>query len=126
MTKPLDELNALEEAEAEELSGTPYLALQDKTAGKSKLFAALAFVHKRRSDPTLKFRDYAKTCGTLQNIDYLFDDPDEAEQVDDADELEDGESDPFPEGAPSEGAGAAGDEPADAEGAVLSGDGDPT
>jgi len=134
----MDELNALEEAEAEQLSGVSIFALETDEP-KAKLLAALAFIHKRRSDPKLKYGEYLKSARTKDNMTYLFTDPDEVDE-DESEEDQDvdvsggphpdaedralddaGEpTEPFREAVgPGGGAEAPGDV-ADAEGAVLS------
>ena len=112
MARPLDELNALEESQAEEASGCSIFSLEED-GPKAKLYAALAWVHKRRADPKLKFTDHLKASKTLDNITYLLHDPVAGEDADD----------PF-RGDGDEAAGADPGETADAEGPVLSGDGD--
>lgn len=122
-TKRVDELNALEESKAEELSGVSIMALETAEP-KAKLLAALAYVHRKRTAPDLKWGDYLKAEGTKANVAYLF--GSEAEDLEDA-ALDDGgedDADPFPEGGGEDGAPETGGAPGDAEGSVLSRDGD--
>lgn len=84
MTRRIDELNALEEAEAEQVSGASILSLETDQP-VAKLLGALAWVHKRRTDPKLKYGDYLKSARTKDNVAYLFrdsDDLDDDEQPD--------------------------------------------
>jgi hypothetical protein len=119
MTTRLDSLNALEEAAAEEAAGQPLTVLDDDNAPKVRIICALAWVHKRREQPELTFQEYLKTHRFRDALPYIFDDV-EADQADGAEAAEVAPvADPFPAGAHA--AAPAG--PADAEGAVLSGDG---
>lgn len=134
-TKRIDELNALEEAEAEEKSGVSITALELPNAPKAKILAALAWVHMKRTDPRLKFTDYATTHGTKDVAAYLFSseaaDAEEAaaaaaqdaldEQVDGL-EVDEDARDPFPEEAPDSGAEEGPGSMDDAESAVHAGD----
>lgn len=110
----LNDLNALEEAEAEEAAGVSILAaFANESSPRTKILGALAWVHRKREEPTLTFTDYMKSVKFRDIQEYLFGD-DDAEA----------EEDPFPESgeaSPAADAGAA----AGGEGAVLSGDGDP-
>lgn len=122
MTKPMDTLNALDEAQAEKLAGTSITALADDEAPKAKMYAALAYVARKKAGEDVgEFRDYLKTARTGSNLDYLFTEPAETK----ADELEqagDVEGAQFPAGD-VEGAGEVAPGAADAESAVLPGDG---
>lgn len=120
MGNRLDSLNALEEASAEEVARQAITVLQDDEAPKVRMMCALAWVHKRRTDPKLTFDAYLKTARFRDALDYLLGSDDEA---DDDTDSEDGDADPFPGGPGTGGAEAAPAGPADAEGAVLSGDG---
>lgn len=137
MTMRRDELNALEEAEAEQRAGCSILAI-DRDEPVARLFAALAWVHKRRTEPKLTFEDHLKAGRTKDNIAYLFgSDDEEADEPDDEpdDAVSDGPhpdavdralddegvpTDPFPEAAAPSGADGATESVADAEGQVLS------
>lgn len=120
MTTRLDSLTALEEAAAEEAAKQPLTVLEDDEAPKVRIFCALAWVHKRRTQPELTFDEYLKTHRFRDAVGYVFGE-DGAEESDG----EDVADDPFPEGGAAE-AGAPPAGAADAEGAVLSGDGDLT
>lgn len=129
-TKRIDELNALEEGEAEVVAGVSITALETDEP-KAKLIAALAWVHRKRTEPKLKFTEYASTHNTKDNAAYLFStEAEDAEDAaaaaaaagDDAAEVED--DDPFPEGGREVGTAEGSGEVAAAEGPVLSRDGD--
>lgn len=141
MTKRMDELNSLEEAEAEKVSGTSILAMENDQP-VAKLLAALAWVHKRRTDPKLTYVEYLKSARTKDNVQYLFrnDDEDQGDEdqgdedeepspavdggphPDAVDRVLDDEgvpTDPFPETSSPLGSGEAPEGPDDAEGSVL-------
>lgn len=138
MARRMDELNALEEAEAEQVSGTSILNLERDEAPVAKLIAALAWVHKRRENPKLKYGDHLKAARTKDNVEYMFhddeDDEDEAGETADVDvsggphpdaedrALDDAgvPTDTFREASAPDGAPDAPDGLADAEGSVLS------
>lgn len=128
MSRRIDELNALEEAEAEQVSGASILALETDQP-VAKLLAALAWVHKRRTEPKLKYSDYLRSARTRANVSYLFgddeDDDDEAPVVeaDPSARVLDDEGVPTEPFRPEAASGGAEEPPsgvADAEGAVLS------
>lgn len=115
MTRRLDELNALEEAEAERVSGRPITDLEDEDAPKVKIFAGLAFVHRRRTEPKLTFNEFMKNGRMREFVNYVLGDSE-----DDADPaVEEAEEDPFPSGGAAEAPAAVESGPADAEGPVL-------
>lgn len=126
-TRRIDELNALEEAEAEQVAGSSILALETEQP-VAKLLAALAWVHKRRTAPNLKYTDYLKSARTRENVAYLFGDDDdhdegEAVEADPSARVLDDEgvpTEPFREEGASSGEAEAPDGLVDAEGAVLS------
>lgn len=111
----LDDLTAIEEATAEEAAGMPITALEDD-GPKIRILGALAWVHKRRSEPELTFETFMKTHKTGDIIRYLFGDDEDADESGEVEEV----GDPFPVDA-----GAEGERPGDAEGAVRAGDGRP-
>lgn len=125
----IDELNALEEAEAEKLSGIPITNLEEEDRAKVALLGALALMHKRRTDPKLKYTEYMSSVRTKDIASYLFGSDEEdaaaaAESVDDqGDQGLPDVVDPFRGEAETGGAGEERSDPADAESAVLSGDG---
>lgn len=110
----LDDLTAFEVMQAERACGVAFEKLGDtesETPGRTALLGALAWVHKKRSEPTLTFDAYMKSVKFDEPADYLF--PPE----------EDGEGAGFPVAVgPDGGADGAGVEPGDGEGPVLSGD----
>lgn len=112
MASKLSDLTALEESDAEQACGISILILEDRKAPKTALMGALAWVHRRREEPNLTYRDYMKSVKVRDIYGYLFGDDDKEESAD-----------PFPEGAGAE-AGATPDEVAGPEGAVPPGDGD--
>lgn len=121
MVKRIDTLNALDEALAEEVAKEPITAIEDPEAPKVRIYMALAWVAKRRDEPSLTFDDYMKTHRFRDALAYIFADPED--EADEAGAEEGAVVDPFPEGAaPADAAGAGA--AADAEGPVLSGDGD--
>lgn len=123
MVRPIDTLTALDEAEAEEAAGISIMALQDENGPKARIFAALAWAARKKAGEDVgKFTTYAETARTTANLNYLFTDPDAAD--DDADGEDDDPAERFPEGSSEVGAGADAGGSADAEGPVLSGDGD--
>jgi hypothetical protein len=137
MTRRLDELNALEEAEAEKVSGIPITNLEDEERAKVSLLGALAWVHRKRSEPTLKFETYMKGTRTREIANYLFgsDEEDaaaaaekaaaEAAEAGEGDDAEGGLAvvvDPFPSGVAAVGAEGESGGAVDAEGPVLSRD----
>lgn len=121
MTKRLDELNSIEEELAETVAKQPITVLEDDDAPKVRIFMALAWVHRRRTEPELSFDDYRKANRFRDAVRYIFGSDDEPEAAEGAEEAP--ALDPFPEGGAEE-VGADAGEPADAEGPVLSGDGD--
>lgn len=112
MTRRMDELNALEEAEAENLAGCSILALE-RDEPVAKLLAALAWVHKRRTDTKLTYREYVKSARTKDNVQYLLEHFDGEEDEDDDNQ---GAADVDVSGGPHP----------DAEDRVLDDDGEPT
>lgn len=103
MSRRLDELTAFEESMAERTAGMSLASLEDKDAPKVGLLGALAWVHHKRTEPTLAFETFMKRTSSEEIATYLFFEP----VVDEAG---------FPDPAgPARGAG-------DDEGAVLPGD----
>lgn len=120
MVKRIDTLNALEEGMAEEAAGEPLTNIEEPDAPKVRIYCALAWVVKRRTEPSLSFDEYLKTHRFRDALAYVFGDEDGS---DDEGAEEAAAADPFPEGAPAEVAAGAG-EAAAAEGPVRPGDGD--
>ncbi|HET6285180.1 MAG TPA: hypothetical protein VFG15_00340 [Amycolatopsis sp.] len=116
----LSELNALEESDAEMAAGMSLLAIEDDDAPKVRLYGALAWVHKRRTEPELTYKQFMTTHRTRDIFQYLFGTDDEPADVDVVTNAETSvEVARFPEDA----AGAPGGV-AEAEGAVRAGDRD--
>lgn len=124
MTRRLDELNALEEAEAEKVSGIPITNLEEEERPKVALLGALAWVHAKRTDPKLKYTDYMTSRRTRDIANYLFgsDEEDAAAEAEKADGDLAAVVDPFPSEVAAVGVAEVGAVEAHAEGAVLSGD----
>jgi len=116
----IDELTAFELNMAEKACDTPYEKLTEKDAPKSGLWAALAWVHRKRDEPTLTYDAYMKSVKPHEVMDYLFPDDEEAGEVDE-DGFPDPDDGPALGGDEGESSGAAGA----AEGGVLPGDGRP-
>jgi hypothetical protein len=73
---PMDQLTAFETAMAERASGIPIDALTDTSMMviKTPLWTALAWVHTKRSEPTLTYEQYAKRVRPDEVMAYLFPD----------------------------------------------------
>lgn len=71
---PMDQLTSFEVAMAERAAGIPLDALADEsgTVIKTPLWTALAWVHHKRSEPTLTYDQYAKRVRPDQVMDFLF------------------------------------------------------
>lgn len=129
-TDRIDELTAFEITQAERACGIAYETLAtrkepgDFTPGRTALLGALAWVHSKRSEPTLTYEEYMRRVRPEEITEYLFPDL--------ADEPEDDTDAGFPEAenAPRADAGADPRELArvgagGTEGPVLPGDGRP-
>jgi hypothetical protein len=86
-TDKIDDLTAFEVNQAEKACGVPFELLgqsdeEQPRAGRFALMAALAWVHKKREEPTLTFTDYMKSVKHHEVTDYLFPDEPEAEEGD--------------------------------------------
>lgn len=119
MTKRIDTLTALDEAAAEKAAGEPITNIEVEEAPKVRIYCALAWVHLRRTQPGLTLDEYMKTHKMRDAVAYVF-----GEDGETPEETAAVEADPFPESGAPEAAGAPGPVD-DAEGPVLSGDGDP-
>lgn len=119
---PMDQLTSFEVSMAERAAGIPLDALADQsgTVIKTPLWTALAWVHNKRSEPTLTYEAYAKSVRPDEVMAYLF----PKDEAPDHDE-------PPAEGAPFHAEGSAGDEvdrggAGEEEGSSGAPDGDPT
>ncbi|GAA4075776.1 hypothetical protein ACFFOS_27640 [Nocardioides kongjuensis] len=113
MTARINTLNALEQAEAEEAAGVPLHKIEEEGSLKVRLWGAIAWVITKRDEPTLSYLDYMKRATYSEILTFVLGTDNAAEEA--------AADDPFPAGAAAADEGA----PADAEGPVLSGDGDP-
>ena len=66
----IDELTLGDVAEIEELSGQPLAALSDPALPKGKLMVAMAWIIKRKADPSFKYEDAKRM--TMSDIEGLF------------------------------------------------------
>jgi hypothetical protein len=123
MTDRMNELTAFEASIAERAAGLSISILSDEDRSQPRvaLWGALAWVHRKRDEPTLTYEAYMSSVTPADVMDYLFpdDDEDQAAEVDE-DGFPDSDGDGPVGASAGEPAGAAGE----AEGAVLSGDGD--
>lgn len=125
MTMRINTLTGLEQADAEEAVGIPLHRIEDDNAPKVRIYLALEWVLRRRETPALKFTEHAQSSTFAQALAYVYGDDEAAEGTEGAADGEGGPDEevepesPFPaEAASGPEAGAA-----DAEGAVLPGDG---
>lgn len=87
-TDKIDDLTAFEVNQAEKACGIPFemLGQSDEDGpprpGRFALMAALAWVHKKRTDPTLTYADYMKSVKHSEVTEYLFPHEPEAEEGD--------------------------------------------
>lgn len=123
MRTRLDTLTAPEEYAAEVAAGQPITVLDDENAPKVRIFAALAWVIQRRDEPGLTFDAYFPTIRFRDAVTLVMGPADETEEAAAAEAEEAAGGDPFPAGGDGAGPGAAAGGVADAEGAVLPGDG---
>ena len=114
----MEELTAFEVSMAESAVGLSTELLAKPGAPKLGLMGALAWVHRKREEPTLTFDAYMKSVTSSQVYDYFDDVDDEAAEVDE-DGFPDSEPGPVDGDAEAEPAGAAGED----EGAILPEDG---
>lgn len=78
----IESLTAAEMSIAERAAGLSVATLEDPDYPKVDLLAALGWVHAKRSEPTLSFRDY-KESRTLKDITEQLQITDEGQPVDD-------------------------------------------
>lgn len=112
-----DELTAFEVSQAEQQVGLSVEVTRDEHAPKLAMYGALAWVHVKRTEPTLTYDQYMKRVKPREPMNYLF-------SGDDEDDVETEPGDDLDEGAgfraDSE---PAGESSGDDEGAVLPEDG---